>query len=88
MSDQPLTFGDEQNRVIVNLHQHYDVWMEASKRLEAMPYGMKWKTVAGRDYLHETRDRQGNGTSLGVRSEATEQLMHAFSETKEAMRRR
>lgn len=88
MSFQSFEFDDERNRVIVNLHQHYDVWMDASKRLDLLPYGMKWRNISGRDYLYDLRDREGNGVSLGVRSEATERTMADFTDAKVSMKHR
>jgi hypothetical protein len=63
-----IPFNDEQLRAIINLQQHYDVWMEAEQSLAKLPYGMQWKTVNGRQYLYEIRDRAGNGASRGPRS--------------------
>jgi hypothetical protein len=44
-------FSEEQNRVIINLHQQYEVWMQAEKDLIKLPYGMRWKMSAGCDFL-------------------------------------
>ena len=41
-------FSDEQARVIVNLEQTYQVWMEALRALNEMPYNMRIKEVSGR----------------------------------------
>ncbi|MCW8088427.1 nucleotidyltransferase domain-containing protein [Roseococcus sp. MDT2-1-1] len=49
---------------------------------------MAWKTISGRDYLYELRDRAGNGRSLGVRSEETEALHASYREHKETLKRR
>lgn len=67
-----LPFSDEQMRVLVNLEQQYEVWIDAERTLFALPYGMKWKRISGGEYLYETIDRAGNGTSQGPRSDATE----------------
>lgn len=75
-------FSDEQIRVLVNLQQRYDTWMSAERELAALPYGMKWKTVSGRDYLYRVVDRLGNGTSLGPRGEATEAAFAQYQEEK------
>jgi hypothetical protein len=88
LNNQTLEFVDEQNRVIVNLQQHYEVWMDATRRMRALPYGMKWKTVGARDYLYEIRDRDGNGISLGVKSDSTERTMFKFKEAKQETRSR
>ena len=58
-------FTDEQARTLINLHQRYEVWIEADQALFAMPYDLRRKSVGGRDYLYEISDRSGGGTSLG-----------------------
>lgn len=63
MSYQP--FSDEQARVIVNLEQAYQVWMEAMRALNDMPYNMRIKEVSGREYLYEVTDRRGSMKSKG-----------------------
>jgi hypothetical protein len=80
-----IPFSDEQRRVLVNLAQQYDSWVEASRGLAALPYGMRWKTVSGKDYLYEVLDRIGNGKSLGPRSEATQALFDAFRSQKDEL---
>lgn len=81
-------FDEEQIRVLVNLRQHYEVWMEAERAYARLPYGMVWKKVAGKDYLYETRDRIGNGRSLGPRDETTEEAFSTYRSTKEELRER
>lgn len=63
MTVQP--FSDEQGRVIVNLDQAYQVWMETLRTLNGMPYNMRIKEVSGRDYLYEVTDRLGSMKSKG-----------------------
>lgn len=88
MATNILTFSDEQLRVAANLEQHYDVWIETQRSLFTLPYGMKWKTVSGRDYLYETADRQGNGKSLGARSPETEERYKRYREEKDSLSER
>jgi hypothetical protein len=63
MAVQP--FSDEQARVIVNLEQAYQVWMETLRTLNDMPYNMRIKEVSGREYLYEVTDRLGTMKSKG-----------------------
>jgi hypothetical protein len=63
MAFQP--FSDEQARVIVNLDQAYQVWMEALRTLNEMPYNMRIKEISGREYLYEVTDRRGTMKSKG-----------------------
>jgi len=58
-------FSDEQARTIVNVAQSYQSWMEAERRLSALPYDLKIREINGARYLYETVDRQGNGKSRG-----------------------
>lgn len=58
-------FSDEQARVIVNLEQAYQVWMETLRTLNGMPYNMRIKEVSGREYLYEVTDRLGTMRSKG-----------------------
>lgn len=63
MNFQP--FSDEQARVIVNLEHTYEVWIEALRGLNEMPYNMRIKEVSGREYLYEVTDRRGSMKSKG-----------------------
>jgi hypothetical protein len=63
MTFQPFT--DEQARVVVNLDQAYQVWMQALRTLNEMPYNMRIKEVSGREYLYEVTDRRGSMKSKG-----------------------
>ena len=58
-------FSDEQARVIVNLDQAYQVWMDALRTLNDMPYNMRIKEISGREYLYEVTDRRGSMKSKG-----------------------
>jgi len=88
MSSAIVPFSDEQMRLIVNLEQQYEVWIAAERAVSAMPYGMKWKQISGREYLYEMLDRQGNGKSLGVRSSETEAIFDQYQADKEAAKAR
>jgi hypothetical protein len=65
-------FSDEQNRLLINLRQRYEVWMAAEQVLAAMPYDLRKKAIKGLTYLYEIFDRGGNGRSLGRWTEAAE----------------
>ena len=67
-----IPFSEEQLRTLVNLGQYYDAWVQSERARRELPYGMQWKTVAGREYLYEMRDRKGNGRSAGPRASETE----------------
>jgi hypothetical protein len=58
-------FSEEQARVLINLHQQYEVWMEAEQALASIPYNLIRKQVNDYAYLYEVKDRVGNAKSLG-----------------------
>jgi hypothetical protein len=81
-------FTDEQLRTLVNLDQAYRHWIEGDRELRALPYGMRWKTISGRDYLYEIFDRLGNGRSLGPRAPETEARHQDYRQKREALEAR
>jgi hypothetical protein len=82
--NQIITFTDEQSRILVNLHQQYEVWLEAERTLAILPYGMRWKVSAGREYLYEILDRAGNAKSLGLRDVGTEATYAEYEARKQS----
>jgi len=83
-----LPFTDEQARALVNLHQRYEVWMEAERILAELPYDLRRKEVGGRSYLYEITGRSGNGTSLGPWSPEHEARFLAYRDEKAATKAR
>jgi len=82
-------FSDEQARALVNLRQRYEVWIDAERALDAMPYDLRRKTVSERAYLYEIYDRGGNGRSLGPWSDEQAQRLQDYRDRKtEAKSRR
>lgn len=81
-------FTDEQARTVVNLNQRYEVWMDAERRLVALPYDLRRKTVNGATYLYEIRDRSGNGRSLGRLDEDNQKRFDEYRAQKEELKAR
>ena len=81
-------FSDEQNRLLVNMRQRYEVWMAAEQELAALPYDLRKKTVSGLNYLYEIFDRGGNGKSLGRWSDAAEAQFTDYHARKSAAKHR
>jgi hypothetical protein len=81
-------FSDEQTRTLVNLHQQYEGWIEAEQALAELPYDLRRKTVHGREYLYEIRDRSGNGRSLGPFSDALKERFDSYRAAKRAAKQR
>ena len=75
-------FTDEQRRILINIEQHYDVWMQNERQGSALPYGLKWSKRNDTEYLYELIDRKGNGKSLGRKSIETEALFEEYTRKK------
>jgi hypothetical protein len=82
MVDPVTYFSDEQRRVLINLEQHYEVWIDAVRAADGMPYGMKWVERSGKEYLYQLNDRVGNAKSLGPRSPETEGIFNRYKTLK------
>lgn len=81
-------FSDEQARALVNLEQHYQVWMQAERALADLPYDLRRKEVHGRAYLYQIADRSGNGRSLGRWSPEVETQFTAYHAEKARLKQR
>lgn len=81
-------FSDEQARTLINLEQHYHVWMDAQRDLAALPYDLRRKEISGKSYLYEIHDRGGNGQSLGPWSPALEHRFEQYRADKAATKER
>lgn len=89
MATRIVPFSDEETRLLVNLEQNYEVWIEAEREIAGLPYNLKWKTISGRDYLYEVIDRTGNAKSLGPRTpENDATFAHYHSRKATALARR
>ncbi|MCF8211865.1 MAG: nucleotidyltransferase domain-containing protein [Rhodoferax sp.] len=62
----------------VNSEQLYENYRSTQGHWAAYVYGMRWKTIRGKEYLFKDRDRRGNGKSLGARSAETEAVLASF----------
>ncbi|PEQ10301.1 hypothetical protein B2G71_23085 [Novosphingobium sp. PC22D] len=81
-------FSDEQSRLLINLRQRYETWMESERALAVLPYDLRRKTVSGREYLYRIFDRGGNGASLGPMTPELEQQFEAYHAEKSALKDR
>lgn len=81
-------FTNEQARLLVNLRQLYENWIEAERALAALPYDLRRKTVGGRQYLYEIADASGNGKSLGPMDAAAEERFNTYRADKAALKDR
>jgi hypothetical protein len=81
-------FSEEQARALVNLEQHYQVWIEVERALGALPYDLRRKEIAGHAYLYEIFDRSGNGTSLGPWSTQQQARLQEYRKRKAQLKQR
>jgi len=81
-------FSDEQSRLLVNLRQRYESWIEAERQRRELPYDLRRKTVHGHDYLYRIDDRSGNGKSLGRWNDALEAEFLAYHTRKTELKER
>lgn len=80
--------SSDQLRTVIDAQQLFEAWSDALERLHTLRGGMHWKTVADKQYLFRTRDRRGNGKSLGPRSPETEKILETFRRDKAQARER
>ncbi|WP_257551635.1 nucleotidyltransferase domain-containing protein [Sphingopyxis sp. DBS4] len=86
--DTLRTFSDEQSRLLVNLRQRYEAWVENERARAALPYDLRRKTVGEYEYLYQIHDRSGNGKSLGRMDAARETEFQAYREQKAELKER
>ncbi len=73
---------DNQSKFFIDTVQLYDAYKDAFERNRAYRGGMHWKKSKNKEYLFRTKDRYGNGKSLGPRSEKTEKILAEFKKNK------
>ena len=71
-------FDGNQTRTFINTVQLYESFRDAFKSTRPFKGGMSWKRVRNTVYLFRTRDRYGNGKTMGVRSPETEEAQKRF----------
>jgi hypothetical protein len=85
---QYLVFSADAQRTAANLEQAYSFWLDSRQALQNLPVSMYWAERSGSDYLYAKQHTQDSGTSLGVRSAATEEQLAAYSQEKLALQER
>lgn len=81
-----LLMNGDQRATLVRLRLAYLDYQAAGSAMLRIPYAMLRKTVGGRDYLYEMRDRHGNGRSLGRWSENSDHVVEAFKARRAELR--
>ena len=85
---QYLAFSADAQRTAANLEQAHSFWLDSRQSLQNLPVSMYWAERSGSEYLYAKQTTQDNGTSLGVRSAATEQQLAAYLEEKQRLQER
>lgn len=75
---------NDQRKYMIDTSQMYQTYIEAKRHANIYRYGMTWKRARDKEYLFRLSGRTGYGKSLGVRSEATEQILADFKAGKDA----
>ena len=78
---KPLS--DQQRLFLVESDQIYRAWREILWRHRDYKYGMRWKSVNGKDYLLRLTSASGNSKSLGPRTPETERIFEQFQHGKD-----
>ena len=86
--NQYLAFSADAQRIAANLEQSYSFWLDSRQSLQNLPVSMYWAERSGNEYLYAKQTTQDNGSSLGVRSQETEQQLAAYTQDKQQLQDR
>ena len=75
---------NDQRKYVIDTAQIYESYIEAKRHANTYRHGMTWKKARNKEYLFRLSGRTGYGKSLGVRSEASEQILAEFKAGKDA----
>lgn len=73
-------------RTEANLEQGYAAWLDTQRALAALPASLYWAAKPEADYLTAKYSSSDNGSSLGVRSSATEAQYAAYVEERGSLK--
>jgi len=75
--------NENQSKILIDTIQLYNAYLAAYDKSLSYKGGMHWKKSKGKEYLFKTVDRNGNGKSLGPRSNETEKIISQFQKGKQ-----
>ncbi len=78
--------NEDQHRIFFDTQKLFDTYKDLYHKELSYKGGMHWKKIKGRQYLFRTRDRYGNGKSLGRRGPETEEIIKEFQESKKDLK--
>ena len=73
---------NNQSKFFIDTIQIYEAYKDAFEKNRSYRGGMHWKKSKNKEYLFRSKDRYGNGKSLGPRSEKTEKILREFQKNK------
>jgi len=76
--------NENQSKILIDTIQLYNAYLKAYEKSLSYKGGMHWKKSKGKEYLFKTVDRNGNGKSLGPRSNETENILSQFQKGKQS----
>ena len=83
-----IPFSQDSGRVIANLEDAYEQWLDARQQLIRMPVSMYWKAIGGVEYLGVKLNSNSAGTTGGARTPETEAEYDQFHSEKDALKQR
>lgn len=85
---QYFVFSADAKRTAANLEQAYTFWLNSRQSLLNLPISMYWAKRNSSEYLYIKQTTQNSGSSLGVRSDDTEQQLATYSAEKQHLQER
>lgn len=82
------SIGSDARRYLINAQEIFQQFQEVERELADLQGSMRWKKSGGHEYLYHQRLANGNGKSLGRRSEESEQVKERFDERKGGLKSR
>ena len=82
------SFSADAQRVVANLEQAYEAWLDALRQLDTLPSTMHWVRRGETEYLAVKTHSRDPGSTRGKRDAGTEKQLAEFSEMKSGLEQR
>lgn len=83
-----VRFSLDADRLVANLRTAYENWVDAQRELYSLPSSLYWQAKGGTDYLAIKTRPNSPGTTIGVRSPATEAQFSEHRSAKDELKNR
>lgn len=70
--------NENSRRILIDVSQLYQVFLDTDSEFRKHRGTMRWKKVNRKEYLFRQRNSRGDGKSLGVRNERTQEIYDGF----------